>query len=148
MKTDMQLRDDVLVELKCASFINSGEIDVVVKYGVVILAGYVMSYAEKSEIERAMQRIVGVKALVVKLEVRSPEVSQRRDADLAHLVKNVLSWMTYLPQDAVQVVSENSWITLSGKVDWEHQKHAASAAVRNLLGVRGVSNKITIKPRE
>jgi len=44
-------------------------------------------------------------------------------------------------------VVENGWITLSGDVDWWYQKDAAGDTVRNLLGVRGLSNNIAIAPR-
>ena len=38
------------------------------------------------------------------------------------------------------------WITLEGEVEWNYQKEAAEAAVRDLTGVRGVSNRITVRP--
>ena len=37
-------------------------------------------------------------------------------------------------------------ITLSGTVAWEYQRQDAADAVRNLLGVKGVLNSITLKP--
>jgi osmotically-inducible protein OsmY len=37
-------------------------------------------------------------------------------------------------------------VTLSGQVSWNYQRTAAEKAVRNLLGVTGVSNLIEIKP--
>jgi osmotically-inducible protein OsmY len=49
--------------------------------------------------------------------------------------------------DRIEVVVENGWITLSGDVDWWYQKDAAGETVRNLLGVRGLSNNIAIEPR-
>ena len=39
------------------------------------------------------------------------------------------------------------WVTLSGQVDWHFQKETAEREVRHLMGVTGVSNQITIKPR-
>ena len=41
----------------------------------------------------------------------------------------------------------NGWLELQGTVDWQYQKDAAMRAVRDLVGVRGVTNKITIKSR-
>jgi osmotically-inducible protein OsmY len=37
-------------------------------------------------------------------------------------------------------------VTLSGDVDWYHQKLHAEDVVRHLIGVLGVTNSITIKP--
>jgi len=39
------------------------------------------------------------------------------------------------------------WITLTGEVEWQFQRHAAGDNVRDLIGVKGVSNLITVKPR-
>jgi osmotically-inducible protein OsmY len=40
----------------------------------------------------------------------------------------------------------NGWVTLKGNVDWQYQKDAAARAVRDLTGVRGVNNNITVQP--
>lgn len=147
MKTDMQLQQDVLAELKWEPAVNAAQIGVEVKDGVVTLAGHVGSYAEKWDAERAAQRVSGVKALAIEIDVALPGANKRNDADIAHSAENVLQWMTYLPEDAVKVVAEKGWITLSGDVDWEYQKQAATGAVRHLMGVTGVSNQILVKPK-
>jgi len=57
-----------------------------------------------------------------------------------------LEWSTYLPRDHVKVMVEGGWITLSGEVNWEYQKQTLATGVRYLMGVRGVSDNITIRP--
>ncbi len=147
MKTDTQIQRDVLAELKWEPSVNAAQIGVEVKDGIVTLAGKVNSFSEKWNAERAARRVCGVKALAIEMDVSLPGSSQRSDADIAHSAVNVLAWMTYLPEDAVEVVAEKGWITLSGEVDWDYQKQAAMGAVRHLMGVTGVSNQIIIKPR-
>jgi len=39
------------------------------------------------------------------------------------------------------------WVTLEGEVDWQYQKDVALEAVHHLVGVKGVTNLITVKPR-
>ncbi len=110
------------------------------------MAGHVDSFAEKWNAEAAAQRVSGVKALAIELEVTLPGSSRRTDADIARTATNVLEWTTYLPKDAVKVMVENGWITLSGEVEWEYKKREAVYAVRYLMGVTGVSDQIVIKP--
>ena len=43
------------------------------------------------------------------------------------------------------VTVDKGWITLRGEVEWDYQRRSAEKAVRNLMGVVGVSNQITIK---
>jgi osmotically-inducible protein OsmY len=146
-KTDSKVQQDVIAELKWEPSVDATQVGVEVKDGVVTLTGQVGSYAEKRDAERAAQRVAGVQALAVEIQVKLPGASKRSDADIAHSVKNVLLWTTYLPNDSVQVVVEDGFITLSGTVDWEYQRKSASDVVRNLMGVAGVSNQIAVKPR-
>lgn len=145
MKNDTQLQQDVMAELKWEPAINAEQIGVEVKDGVVTLAGHVSSYGEKWDAERAAQRVAGVRALAVEIDVKLGGSSQRIDADVARAAQNVLEWTTYLPKDAVKVMVENGWLTLSGDVDWGFQREAAGSAVRYLMGVKGVSNNIGIR---
>ena len=147
MKTDSQLQQDVIAELKWEPSVNAAQIGVEVKDGIVTLAGHVSSYAEKWDAERAAQRVSGVKALAIEMDVKLSGSSKRNDADIAGSAENALQWMTYLPKDSVKVMVEGGWITLSGEVDWEYQRQSAAGAVRYLVGVTGVSNQIAIKPK-
>lgn len=145
MKTDTQLQQDVIAELKWEPSVNAAEIGVEVKDGIVTLAGHVSSYAEKLGAERAAQRVSGVKALAIEMDVKLSGSSKRTDADIARSVENVLQWTTYVPKDSVKVMVESGWVTLSGEVDWEYQRQVAAKGVRYLMGVTGVSDQIVIK---
>ena len=57
MKTDSQVQQDVIDELKWDPAVNATKIGVEVTNGVVTLAGEVDSYAEKWSAERAAQRV-------------------------------------------------------------------------------------------
>ena len=147
MKTDAQLQKDVTAELGWEPSINSAQIGVEVKDGIVTLAGHVSCYAEKWDAERAAQRVAGVKALTVEIEVKLPGTSTRTDIDVARSVENVLQWATDVPRGAHKVMVENGWITLTGEVDWDYQRQAAASTIRHLTGVRGVSCNIAVKPK-
>lgn len=147
MKTDTQLQSDVMAELKWDPSFNAAEIGVEVKNGVVTLSGHVDRYAEKWAAERAAQKVTGVKALAIELEVNLPGASNRSDADIARTAENVLEWTTNWPKDHVKVMVEKGWVTITGMVDYEYQRQLASSSVRHLMGVTGVSNQITIKSK-
>jgi osmotically-inducible protein OsmY len=147
MKTDIQLQHDVMAELAWQPSINAADIGVEARDGIVTLAGHVESYAEKWEAERAAQQVEGVRALAVEMDVRLPGSSKRNDVDIARTVQNALLWSTAVPmEDAVRVVVEAGHVTLSGEVAWAYQREAAVQAVRHLMGVTGVSDRILIKP--
>jgi osmotically-inducible protein OsmY len=149
MKTDAELQQDVMNELKWEPTIKAAEIGVGVKDGVVTLSGSVDSYAKKWAAERTAARVFGVKAVAEELQVRLPSSFERSDGDIAQAAANALQWNIWITHviRRIKVAVENGWITLSGDVDWWYQKEAAGDMVRNLIGVRGLSNDIAIKPK-
>lgn len=146
MKTDQQLQQDISAELKWDPSVHAAHIGVEVKDGVVTLAGQVDSYAEKWRAEHAAQRVPGVRAMATALTVHLTSLTERTDADIAEAIENVLDWNSSLPEGAVQVMVEGGWVTLSGDVDMQFQRQAAADSVRHLMGVKDVSNQISIKP--
>jgi len=147
MKNDSQVQQDVIAELKWEPSVNSAHIGVEVTDGIVTLSGRIDSYAEKWDAEAAAQRVAGVKALVIELKVSLPGTSKRNDADIAASSDSALQWLTYMSKERIKVMVENGWVTLSGSVDWAYQRDAAASAVRYLIGVTGISNDISIKPK-
>lgn len=147
MKTDSELQQDVLTELEWEPSVKANDIGVIAKDSVVTLTGNVDSFTEKWEAERAALRVFGVRSVANEIEVKLPDDNERTDEDIALAVTNALQWNTSVPKDSIQAVVENGWVTLKGEVEWLYQKTSAETAVRYLLGVKGVINEVTIKPR-
>lgn len=148
MKTDAQLKKDVLEELKWEPSVRAEDIGVEVKDGIVTLSGHVDTYGEKWNAERATQRVAGIQGVAVDMGVNLPFSHKRTDADLAQSVKNTLQWTAYLPKDSIKIMVENGYVTLSGAVDWDYQRKSAHNAVCFMFGVTGVSNQISVKHNE
>lgn len=147
MQTDIQLQSEVMEELRWQPGIDAANIGVAVKNGVVTLTGTVPSYTDRYKAEEAVKRIYGVTAVVNNIEVRLPGSTGRTDQEIAADVVKALQWNVRVPQDKIKVTVSNKWIRLEGEVDWQFQKEAAEEAVRDIVGVVGVSNLIEVKPR-
>ena len=145
MSQDDQLQKAVLAELSWEPSIIAAHIGVTADHGTVTLTGHVSSYGQKHAAEMATGRVKGVKAIAEEIEVRLPFEVKRDDADIATAAANRLAWDTGTPRDAVKIKVEAGWVTLTGQVDWHFQKEAAQREIRNLMGVLGVTNQITIK---
>jgi osmotically-inducible protein OsmY len=143
---DSELQRDVMTELKWEPTIRAAEIGVAVKDGMVTLSGNVDTYSMKWAAERAVRRVAGVKGLAEEIKVSLPDPYKRTDEDIARSATTVLNWNVWVPRDRVKVMVQNGWITLSGDVDWFYQEEHAVDAVRHMIGISGVTNKITIKP--
>ena len=146
MRTDAELKRDVMDELEWEPKVNAEVIGVAVKDGVVILSGEVDSYTEKMAAERAAQGVFSVKAIAQEIKVKLLGSFERSDGDIARAATNALEWKMSVPHDRIKVKVQDGWVTLSGQVDWSYQKNAAENAVCYLMGVIGISNQVTVKP--
>lgn len=147
MYEDSELQQAVLAELKWEPSVTAAHIGVAANAGVVTLSGHVDTYAGKHAAETAARRVKGVKAVAEEIEVRLPFDVRRTDDEIAAAVLDRLAWNVSITRDSVAVKVEKGWVTLTGQVGWWYQRDAVEKDVRPLMGVVGVSNQITIKPK-
>jgi osmotically-inducible protein OsmY len=147
MKSDSDIERDVRDELKWDPDLNSDDIAISVKNGVVTLAGFVPSYSDKFEAEAAAKRVAGVLAVANDLEVRLPAIDQRPDPDIARDAVAALKTQLPISYDRIKIIVKNGWVYLEGSAEWQYQKTTAEIAVRKVKGVKGVTNSIALKPQ-
>jgi osmotically-inducible protein OsmY len=143
---ELNLRDDVLDELAYEPVVDAAHIGVSVDRNVVTLTGRVASYAQKLAAIAAVRRVRGVQAIVDEIEVAGTD-AVTSDEEIARRAAEVLSWDSVLPAEAVKVTVRDGRVTLTGEVDWYHQKLSAEQGIRRLVGVRSVSNDVSVRPR-
>jgi osmotically-inducible protein OsmY len=145
--TDKDLKQHVQSALDWEPSLDTSDVGVSVDEAVVTLRGNVASYAEKVTAERVALRVYGVKAVANDLAVHLVSAFERTDTEIAQAAVTALTWNTMVPNDRVTVTVNNGWLALNGTLDWQYQKDAAARTVRDLTGVKGVSNDIIVKPR-
>jgi osmotically-inducible protein OsmY len=144
-RSDSEIQKDVIDELRWDPALRDDDVAVSVRDGVATLAGFVASYADKWRAERVVSRVKGVRGIANDLQVKLPTSSQRADPDIARAAIEALKWDVVVPSDRIMVRVENGWVTLDGEVDFYFQRQAAERDVRNLTGVKGVTNLITVR---
>jgi osmotically-inducible protein OsmY len=145
--TDKDLKQHVQSALDWEPSLDASDIGVSADEGVVTLRGNVASYAEKVTAERVALRVYGVKGVANDLSVHLASLFERTDTEVAQAAVAALTWNTTVPHDRVTVTVTNGWLTLKGTLDWQYQKDAAARAVRDLTGVKGLTNSIVVQPR-
>jgi osmotically-inducible protein OsmY len=147
MSQDTQLQQRVLAALNWEPGVTAGHIGVTAQDGIVTLTGHVENYANKHAAETAVRRVRGVLGVAEEIVVELPVHIKRRDADIVAAAVERLAWDVSVPRDCIKVTAADGWLTLTGEVDWHFQREAAMLDVHGLMGVRGVSNEIALKPR-
>lgn len=142
---DKQLQQHVMDELDFEPSIDSADIGVLAEDGVVTLTGHVPNYAQKLAAERAAWRIKGVKAVVQSIVVR-PTGDPASDEEIAKRAVQRLQLDSSIPADSIRVTASKGWLILEGQVTWQFQRANAEQALRNLIGVTGITNNIALKP--
>lgn len=145
-KSDIDIKQQVLRELKWDSRIAWSEIGVEVFEGVVKLTGRANSYAKKHAAQEAAHRIDGVLDVANEIEVRPTGEFTRTDSDIALAVRHILQWDALVPDERIQSTVSDGWVTLEGEVDLWRERQDAEISVLRLEGVVGVINKIAIAP--
>jgi osmotically-inducible protein OsmY len=147
MKSDAQLKQDVVNELEWDPAIEATHVGVAVSDGVVVLTGHLRTFAAKHAVEQAVKRVAGVRAIAIELDVQLDPHHERGDADIAVAIETAFKWHAQIPEDRIRIEVEKGWVTLTGEVDWDYQRHNAELVVRPVTGVVGVVNQITIRQR-
>jgi len=144
MKTDANIRRDVELELQWEPGLDHKKIAVIVNDGVVTLTGEVPHYSSRWTAEDVAKRVKGVRAIANELQVAMPATGVRTDTDIAAAAANALRWHVAISDAPITPVVREGWVTLSGKVSFGYQKTSAEDAIRNLMGVKGITNAITV----
>lgn len=143
-KTDTQIHHDVIEELKWDSRVDETEVGVQVAAGVVTLTGTVTSWAKRVAAQEAARRVIGVLDVANDLKVKAAGGFSRTDTEIAQAVRQALEWDVFVPNEKITSTVTDGWVTLEGPVERSTQREAAERAVRNLMGVKMVVNKISV----
>src|ERR1700724_1273858 len=147
IRTDSEIKRDVEEELKYDAGVDSSDIGVAVKNGVVSLTGFVPSYSQKLQAEMDAKRLSGVMAVANDLEVRLASADSRPDPDIARDLVTQLKFELPYSHESIKSVVKNGWVTLEGDLEWNYQRERAESAALRVKGVLGITNHINIAPR-
>jgi len=147
MKTDLEIKEDVLAQLAWQPNIDETQIGVTVKEGIVTLTGLVDDFSKKGIIDIAVKSIAGVKAIAEDIEVKHEYKDQYSDEEIAKAAINALEWNASVPSENIIVEVEDGVIHLTGELEWAYQRDFAKRTIEYLIGVKAVVNNIQLKPK-
>ena len=139
------IRHRILSDLQVEAAVDPAGIEISVgEDGLVTLDGVVHTYAEKCCIEENIRRVPGVAAVRNGLEVRLTIGDYRTDATLQRVVREMLESLARMPPERPSVSVSNGWVTIAGTVQRDFQRQLIEKAVREVAGVRGITNQLVV----
>ena len=145
MQSDSDIKRSVEDELEWNADVGEADIGVSVKDHIVTLTGFVHTFADKVHAEQAAKRVAGVAGLANDIVVHL-DGEARPDPDIAREAVAALKAALPAASEGIKVVVQDGTLRLEGQVAWHYQRMRAESAVRNLHGVRHISNLVALKP--
>lgn len=142
--SDFELREAIEAELDWDARLDSRQIGVAVKNGIVALSGYVATYPESRAAIEASQRVAGVHAVANNIQVNPPTTQRRTDAEIADAAYLTLRANASVPADKLRITVHEGWVQLEGEVVVWAQRQTAESALIHLPGIKGISNDIVV----
>jgi len=133
MKTDLEIKNDILEELTWQPNIDQTQIGVIVENGTVMLTGVVDDYHKKMAAEKAVKRVKGVKALAGDIQVKYGTNYQKTDIEIGKAIVKAFDWNTSVPEDKISIEVRDGWVSLSGEVESAYQRDAATRVAENIM---------------
>ena len=113
--------------------------------GRVTLEGSVPTYADKCLVEDALKQVPGVSGVRNRIEVRLTIGDYRTDATLERVLADLFEFLSRMPPEPPRATVKNGWVTLEGSVSWPYQKQLIEKAVREIAGVKGITNRLVVE---
>jgi osmotically-inducible protein OsmY len=148
VRSDVQIRADVIDEMAYDPAVTVRDLAVVVDDGVVTLSGFVDSYSGRQAAEDAAWRVGGVIGVNNNLLVDPSPLGVPTDEEIADYLRERMRKDFLVPKDRITVDVQDGIVTLRGNVDSHLQREAAYEEAADAKGVRGVNDEITIGPAQ
>ena len=146
-KSELQIQQEVMRELRWDTRIGQTQVGVEVDRGIVTLSGTVDNYAKKWAAKEAAHRVAGVLDVADDVVVHFPGSGKKTDTEIAKAVRHALEWDAFVADQKIRSTVADGWVTLEGEVEFLREREDAGRVVRYLAGVKGVWNKITVKTK-
>ncbi|MDX1829006.1 MAG: BON domain-containing protein [Lutibacter sp.] len=164
MKTDAEIKDNVLNELTWKPNIDETKIEVNVENGIVTLNGIVDSYTKKIEVEKAIKSVKGVKVVTMNIKVIHGLDCKKTDEEITRaVVKNIKTKQDIEPAQVkkritkafvhsanikaknIIILVDGHTVTLKGTVHSIAEKEDAQKATYQTPGVYDVRNELKVQ---
>lgn len=149
IKSDEQIKSDVVAELKWDTRVDASDVKVSVEDSVATLSGTVGAYSAKTAAVNSTWNVRGVVSVIDDINVQFPSTFEiPSDEEIKTNALNSLLWDPVIDSSKISIKVKNGVLTLTGTVESYWKKRRAESDVNYLSGVISVKNQIAIVPTE
>jgi osmotically-inducible protein OsmY len=146
MKTDLDIQQEIINNLRSNSDLKAAAIGVAVKNGVATLSGVASSVKEKFIAQELAKCVDGVIAIAEEIDVNIGPTYMKTDVEIAEAVIAALK-RENLTSDKIKVIVEHGFVTVEGEVDSQNHKELATSVIKTLISPLKVFNSLKVREK-
>lgn len=143
-KMDSSIESSAKKSYVFKTYLKDDDIKIQSKDGAVTLTGNVSEESHKTLAQDTVTGLPGVKSVDNKLEVKGERPADNSDAWLIMKVKTTLLFHSSVSGFKTEVNSKDGIVTLQGKATSQAQKDLTTEYAKDVEGVKGVNNEMTV----
>jgi len=143
-KTDTRIESAAKNSYVFKTFLKNDDIKIESKDGAVTLTGIVADNFSKSLAQETVAGLPGVKSVDNRLEIKGAPPTENSDAWLRDKVKYTLLFHRSVSVVTTEVDVKDGIVTLRGAATSEAQKELSTEYAKDVEGVKGVNNEMTV----
>lgn len=140
-RTDQELANVVRHTLEWDMLVPDDRIQTTVSNGEVTLEGTVGSWTQRYDVERAVERLTGVRAVINRIAVTPPPVDPMR---IKREIEDALERQAEREAKRINVGVHDGVVTLSGSVRSWGEKNAIERAAAHARGVKRLDDRTVV----
>jgi hyperosmotically inducible periplasmic protein len=126
------------------TYLKDEHIKITSKDGVVTLSGSVANESHKPMAQDTAEALPGVKSVTDQIQITGDRPSENSDTWVSMKVKSALVFHRNVNAHKTEVYVKQGIVTLKGEADSQAQKELTGEFAKDVEGVKGVSNEMTV----
>ena len=143
-QTDDRIESSARKSYVFKTYLKDDAITIVSKDGAVTLTGTVNEESHKALAKETVASLPGVTSVDNRLELKSESPPENSDAWVSAKVTTALLFHRNASGSNTEVYVKDGIVTLSGEATSQAQKDLATEYVKDVIGVKGVKNEMTV----
>jgi len=143
-ETDDRIQSSAKDSYVYKTYLKDDSIKTVSNEGIVTLSGTVSEESHRSLAQETVSNLPGVKSVDNQLTVNGQQPAQNSDGWLSMKVKGALLFNRNVSAVNTEVYVTNGVVTLKGHADNQAQKDLTGEYAKDIDGIKGVDNQMTI----
>lgn len=128
------------------TYLKGDDVKVASKDGIVTLSGIVEQDSHKGLAQETVANLPGVKSVDNRVELKGEHPAEHTNEWIALKVSNMLLLHRNVSPKNTEVYVEEGVVTLRGEAESEAQRDLITEHVKDINGIEGVRNEMTIAP--